>query len=138
MPPIPGERILLNDWPFIRDGETNVQANLAIDWKFDGAAVGDIAISPAGGTVTDGRSIKVRADILPAEGSPNCAVRLVRVTTTFSKQGEADQSAVTEVTLSGEGRSSKRHVTDEAPAAAPAAPQEPAPEPAPQPQPAMA
>ena len=120
MPPIAGERMTLDDWPYIEEDGQRSQANLAIDWKFDGAAVGDIVITPAGGTVANGRSVAVRADIVPGTGTPDRSVMLVRVTTTFSKPGEADQNAVNEVLLSGDGRATRTHCPPEASSQAPA------------------
>lgn len=140
MPPISGERILLNDWPYIEEDGARTQANLTIDWKFDGAAVGDIVIAPAGGSVANSRTIAVRADIVPgATGSDNKTVMLVRVRTTFSKAGEADQSARIEVTLSGDGRSTRELVPEQETAPTPA--ESPPPkqqQAATQPEPAMA
>jgi N-acetyl-anhydromuramyl-L-alanine amidase AmpD len=119
MPAISGERVLLDDWPYIEEAGQRTQANVAIDWKFDGAAVGDIVITPAGGSVANGRSVSVRADIAPGAGTPDRTVMLVTVTTTFTKAGEPDQSAVNEVTLGGDGRASRNHCQPEAAPSAP-------------------
>ena len=123
MPPIPGERVLLTDWPYIDSAGGRVQAGLAIDWKFDGAAVGEIVIAPAGGSVADGWIAAVRADIVAGSGTPDRTALLVRVTTIFSLAGQPDQTGVSEVTLGGDGRAATRHCGDgtEAPATPPAA-----------------
>ncbi len=128
MPPIPGPRVLLNEWPYIEEGSDRTAAPVAIDWKFDGAAVGDVSIVPDGGAVFNGRTIQVRADIETCPGNPNRAELLVRVTTTFTKAGEPDEVAVSEVTLGGDGMPSTRHAGAQpaaapAPVAAPAAPE---------------
>ena len=122
MAPIPGERVMLTDWPYIDSAGGRVQAGLAIDWKFDGAAVGDIAIAPAGGSVADGWIAAVRADIVAGSGTPDRTALLVRVTTIFSLAGQPDQTGVSEVTLGGDGRAATRHCGDgtEAPAKPPA------------------
>lgn len=141
MPPIPGQRVVLNEWPYIEEAGNRTSAPVAIDWKFDGAAVGDVAIVPEGGAVHNGRTVRVRADIEPCPGTPNRAELLVRVTTTFSKAGEPDEVAVSEVTLGGDGMTNTRHAGTQpaaAPAPAPAAPPAASPAPAAQPQPAMA
>ena len=123
MTPIPGERVLLTDWPYIDSAGGRVQAGLAIDWKFDGAAVGEIVIAPTGGSVADGWIAAVRADIVAGSGTPDRTALLVRVTTIFSLAGQPDQTGVSEVTLGGDGRAATRHCGDgsEAPATPPAA-----------------
>ncbi len=120
MTPIAGERVTLDDWPYIEEDGQRTQANVTIDWKFDSAAVGDIVITPAGGSVASGRTVAVRADIVPGTGTPDRTVMLVRVTTTFSKPGEADQSAVNEVVLGGDGRATRTHCPPEAASPPPA------------------
>ncbi len=132
MPPIPGERVMLTEWPYIDSASGRVQAGVSIDWKFDGAAVGEIVVAPSGGSVADGRIAAVRADIIAGSGTPDRTVLLVRVTTTFSLAGQPDQIGVSEVTLGGDGRTSIRYGGDasEAPAAPPAA-AAPAPQPVP-------
>ena len=145
MPPVAGERVVLDDWPYIEEEGQRSQANLTIDWKFDGAAVGEVVIAPSGGSVASGRSVAVTADILPGASTPDKTVMLVRVTTKFTKAGEADQSAVNEVTLAADGRANRTHCApgDAVPAKPDGAavgtePPAPLPEPTPQPQPVMA
>lgn len=133
-PAMPGERVVLDDWPYIEGPNGRTQAGVAIDWKFQGGAVGDIAITPTEGQVLDGWSATVRADICRNGSTPERVGLKVRVTTTFSRAGEEDQVAVTEVTLSGDGRQQTRHGADRAPAD-PVAPSAPAPTPAPAPVP---
>ena len=132
MPPIPGEQVMLTEWPYIDSAGGRVQAGLSINWKFDGAAVGEIAVAPSGGSVADGWIAAVRADIIAGSGTPDRTVLLVRVTTTFSLAGQPDQIGVSEVTLGGDGRIATRHGGDgsDAPAAQPAA-VTPAPQPVP-------
>ena len=145
MAPVAGERMVLDDWPYIEEEGQRSQANLAIDWKFDGAAVGEVVIAPTGGSVASGRTVAVKADILPGPSTPDRTVLLVRVTTTFAKAGEADQSAINEVTLSADGRASRTHgAPGDGTAAAPSSTTPPADQPVlqpqvnPQPQPVMA
>ncbi|HVR91498.1 MAG TPA: N-acetylmuramoyl-L-alanine amidase [Novosphingobium sp.] len=109
MTPLLGEHVALDDWPYIDGPGGRSQAGVAIDWKFDGPAVGDIVIVPSGGSLADGWSAAVRADIEAGSGTPDRTVMLVRVTTTFSRAGEKDQLGVSEVTLSGDGRAAPRH-----------------------------
>jgi len=115
MPPLPGERVVLDDWPYIEGLSGRTQAGVGIDWQYRNGGVGEIAIAPVGGQVLDGWTARVRADITP-EGSTSDRVTLkVRVTTTFSHAGEEDQLAITDVTLSGDGRRSTLHGADPAP-----------------------
>lgn len=149
MQPIAGERVALDDWPYIDGPGGRSQAGVAIDWKFDGAAVGDVAIAPVGGSLADGWQAVVRADIGPGASTLDRTVLIVRVTTVFSRPGEQDQTGISEVTLSGEGRATPRHCgepdADDArqppPASVqpvPAAPQAPVVQPATTPQPVAA
>jgi N-acetyl-anhydromuramyl-L-alanine amidase AmpD len=119
MPPLPGERVVLDDWPYIDGPSGRTQAGVAIDWKYRGGAVGDIVVAPVEGQVLDGWTALVRADITPNEPTGDRASLTVRVTSTFSRPGEEDQVAVTDVTLSGDGRQSTLHGADRAPAPAP-------------------
>ena len=130
---MPGERVVLDDWPYIEGPSGRTQAGVAIDWKFQNGAVGDIAITPTEGQVLDGWTAMVRADICRNGSTPERVGLKVRVTTTFSRSGEEDQVAVSEVTLSGDGRQQTRHGADRAPADT-VAPSAPAPTPAPAPQ----
>ncbi|WP_372665926.1 N-acetylmuramoyl-L-alanine amidase [Amycolatopsis kentuckyensis] len=118
MPPLPGERVVLDDWPYIEGPNGRTQAGVAIDWQYRNGGVGEVAVTPVSGQVLEGWTAKVRADITP-EGSTRDRVTLkVRVTTTFSRAGEEDEVAVTDVTLSGDGRRSTLHGVDPAPQAA--------------------
>ena len=138
MSPFPGQRVVLDEWPYIDESGSRSCAPVAIDWKFDGAAVGDIAIAPIGGAVFNGRTIQVRADISTGPGTPNRTDMLVRVTTTFSKPGEPDEVAVSEVTLPGDGVPTTRHAGSQPAAASTPAPVAPPVSAPVAPQPAMA
>jgi len=129
------EPALLDDWPYIDGPSGRTQAGVAIDWAHKGGAVGEIGITPLDGTSPNGWDVLVRADLLQGNEAPGKAQVKVRVTTTFRKQGEADQVAVSEVTLDGDGRSNVQHGVGETGESdtAPAAPATPTPTPAPQP-----
>jgi ribosomal protein S12 methylthiotransferase accessory factor YcaO len=103
---------------YIEGPSGRTQAGVAIDWKFGGGAVGDIVIAAVGGQVLDGWSAAVRADITPDASAPERTQLKVRVTTTFSRSGEEDQVAVSDVVLMGDGRQQTRHGADRAPEAA--------------------
>jgi len=139
--PVAGERIMLDDWPYI-DGPTGkTQAGVAIDWGHSSGAVGEVAITPLDGQTLDGWSVAVKADLLPNGSTPEVAHIKVQVATTFTKDGEEPQTAVSEVTLGGDGRTQIRHGADQAPLDVPpeiSAEPMPAPTPAPaQPMPVM-
>ncbi|MDQ1288336.1 MAG: hypothetical protein QG622_1901, partial [Actinomycetota bacterium] len=115
MPPLPGERVVLDDWPYIEGPSGRVQAGVMIDWRFRDGAVGEVSVAPLDGQVSDGWTAAVRADIT-SEGSTGDRVTLrVRVTTAFSRPGEQDQVAVTDVMLHGDGRRSIVHGVDQVP-----------------------
>ncbi|WP_182466638.1 N-acetylmuramoyl-L-alanine amidase [Sphingomonas gilva] len=115
-PALPGERVVLDDWPYIEGPSGRTQAGVAIDWKYQGGAVGDVAIAPIEGQVLDGWSAAVKADISLNGSMPERTHLKVRVTTVFSRQDEEDQVAVTDVILMGDGRQQTRHGADRAPA----------------------
>ena len=114
-PALPGERVVLDDWPYIEGPSGRTQAGVAIDWKYQGGAVGDVAIVPLEGQVLDGWAAAVKADIGLNGSMPERTHLKVRVTTVFSRQGEEDQVAVTDVVLMGDGRQQTRHGADRAP-----------------------
>ncbi|MDQ0373928.1 N-acetylmuramoyl-L-alanine amidase [Cellulomonas humilata] len=115
MPALPGERVVLDDWPYIEGPSGRTQAGVGIDWRYRNGAVGEIVIEPLDGQVLDGWAAAVRADIAPDVSTTARSSVKVRVTTTFSRTGEEDQVAVTDVTLSGDGRQSTLHGADGTP-----------------------
>ena len=125
VPALPGERVVLDDWPFIPGPSGRTQAGIAIDWQYQGGAVGNVVITPIEGQTLDGWDARVRADIRAGESTMDRVQLRVRVTTVFSRPGVEDQVAVTEVDLNGDGRQQTRHGADQGPVA-PAAPREPA------------
>jgi N-acetyl-anhydromuramyl-L-alanine amidase AmpD len=122
-PALPGERVILDDWPYIQGPSGRTQAGVAIDWQYQGGAVGNVAIAPVDGQALDGWSAAVRADIAEDASTPERVMLKVRVTTTFSRHGEEDQVGVSEVSLAGDGRQQTHHGAEPAAqrAAAPAA-----------------
>ncbi len=119
---LPGARVVLDDWPYIEGPSGRTQAGVAIDWQYRGGTVGEIVVAPIDGQVLDGWTAAVRADIAANGTTPDRASLKIRVTTTFSRPDEEDQIAVTEVTLSGDGRQATVHGADRVPepAASPA------------------
>jgi N-acetyl-anhydromuramyl-L-alanine amidase AmpD len=115
MPSLPGERVVLDDWPYIDGPSGRTQAGVGIDWQYRNGAVGEIVIAPIEGQVLDGWTARVHADITPNGSTSDRTSLKVRLTTTFSRSGEEDQVAVTDVTLSGDGRQSTVHGADQAP-----------------------
>jgi N-acetyl-anhydromuramyl-L-alanine amidase AmpD len=131
-PALPGERVVLDDWPYIDGPSGRTQAGIAIAWQFQGGAVGNVVIEPSEGRVLDGWTASIRADIAREASTPERVNLSVRVTSTFSRQGEQDQVAVTEVLLAGDGRQQTRYGADRG------TPAQPAPAAEPQRQPAIA
>ena len=103
------------------------QTGIAIDWQYQGGAVGNVVVTPIEGQVLDGWEATVRADIRRGDCSLDRVQLRVRVVTTFSRPGVDDQVAVTEVDLNGDGRQQTRHGADQGPIApvAPSAPTAP-------------
>jgi hypothetical protein len=121
MPALPGQRVVLDDWPCITGPGGTSKAGVGIDWQFEGGAVGNITLSPLEPQLFDGWSASVRADICPGASSPNQIQLVVRIATTFAKAGEEDQVGITNVLLNGDGRPQIRHEDDGAVAPAEAA-----------------
>lgn len=114
-PRMTGQRITLDDWPYIDGPSGRTSAPVTIDWAWQGGAVGDVAIAPGQGEVLDDWSAQVCADIGRAAGTPERASLKLRITTTFRHPGEEDQVAVTEVVLNGDGRFQTTHGADSPP-----------------------
>ena len=108
--PTSGQPVRLDEWPYIDTPGGRTQAGIAIGWKYDGAGVGDIVMGTAGGSVADGWRAAVRTEIAAGPPDPSKTVLLIRVITTFNHDGETEQTGINEVTLSGDGRSSIRHI----------------------------
>ena len=125
VPALPGERVVLDDWPFIPGPSGRTQVGIAIDWQYQGGAVGNVVVTPIEGQVLDGWEATVRADIRRGDSTLDRVQLRIRVVTTFSRAGVEDQVAVTEVDLSGDGRQQTRHGADQGPIT-PVAPRAPA------------
>jgi N-acetyl-anhydromuramyl-L-alanine amidase AmpD len=110
-----GPRITLDEWPYIDGPSGRISAPVAIDWDWQGGAVGNVVISPAQGQMRDGWTAQVRADISRATGTPERASLKLRIATCFRHAGEEDQVAVSEVLLNGDGRFQTTHGADSAP-----------------------
>ncbi|WP_321807539.1 N-acetylmuramoyl-L-alanine amidase [Burkholderia sp. BCC1993] len=114
-PRMAGQRITLDDWPYIDGPSGRTSAPVSIDWAWQGGAVGDVTIAADHGQMLDGWSAFVRADIGRGSGTPERASVRLRITTTFRHAGEEDQVGVTEVALNGDGRFQTVHGADGAP-----------------------
>lgn len=110
-----GPRITLDEWPYIDGPSGRTSAPVAIDWDWQGGAVGNVVITPAQGQMRDGWTAQVRADISRATGTPERASLRLRIATSFRHAGEEEQVAVTEVLLNGDGRFQTTHGADSAP-----------------------
>ncbi|QAY75971.1 hypothetical protein ETR14_05090 [Sphingosinicella sp. BN140058] len=115
IPPLPGQRVVVDDWPYIAGPSGTTKAGIAIDWQYEDGGVGNITLSPVEPQMLDGWTATIRAEIEPGNPDPNRTELLVRITTTFSRPGDEDQVAVSIVTLGGDGRHQVRH--EETPAA---------------------
>ncbi|WP_257140529.1 N-acetylmuramoyl-L-alanine amidase [Burkholderia sp. RF2-non_BP3] len=111
-PRMAGQRITLDDWPYIDGPSGRTSAPVSIDWAWQGGAVGDVTIAAAQGQMLDGWTAFVRADIGRGSGTPERASVTLRITTTFRHAGEEEQVGVTEVVLNGDGRFQTVHGAD--------------------------
>jgi hypothetical protein len=123
--PQPAPTIRLEDWPFLQaaNGEP-ARAGVVIDWRYDGAALGDIAISPGATNVPGGWSVHVAATIdddLAASARPDhagVASLAVCVRHVFTKPDQSTTSSTIELRLFGDGTIEQDHQWDKMPAPA--------------------
>lgn len=117
---IPGEKVTLTDWPYIDGPSGRTSGGVAIEWSHGAGTVANVRTTPAGGQVRDGWRVRVRTDIGPGPSTPTETKLRVTVRTTFSRDGEADQTGVSEVVLCGSGRYETQHRDETAPEPVPA------------------
>jgi N-acetyl-anhydromuramyl-L-alanine amidase AmpD len=97
--------IRLDQWPVLRNEMAVVSAFFAIDWLYDGRSIGDVRISKIavsnGATALDVRGQIIDDVALYPPG--DCASLKVRLTYRFQNGKTAEQIALTEVRIYGDG-----------------------------------
>jgi len=109
---IPGEQVVVADWPYIDGPGGRAQGGVAIDWSYGAGAVANVRLTPSGGQSQDGWRISVHSDIGPGPSTPTETQLKVTIRTTFSRNGEPDQTGVSEVILAGSGQHQTAHRED--------------------------
>ncbi|CAN7556635.1 DUF3238 domain-containing protein [Phenylobacterium sp. LjRoot225] len=109
--PLPGKRVVLNDWPYLDGPSGRTHGDVQIDWSYAAGAVGEVITDVADAAAFDGVLLSVATSIAPASlPAPEPTVAAVTVTTrfVFCRAGQPDEVAITEVTLFGDGREPQR------------------------------
>ncbi|MFM0631241.1 N-acetylmuramoyl-L-alanine amidase [Paraburkholderia xenovorans] len=105
-----GPPVDLGDWPYVHASNPEApladcsRAPLTVLWRYRAGAVGDVRITPGAFQARDGWTIAVTAGITEEADAADVASLRVTVRTVFSTPGEADNVALTSVTLFGDGR----------------------------------
>ena len=106
---MPGEQIVLSDWPYIDGASGRSQGGIAIDWSYGAGTLANVRVTPSGGQVYEGWQISVHADVSAGPSTPTETQLKVTIRTTFTRTGEADQVGVSEVILTGSGQHQITH-----------------------------
>jgi hypothetical protein len=106
--PMPGRRIVLNDWPFLDSASGRTHGDVSIDWFYSAGAVGEVKTDAAGAQTFDSTGLTVTTSIVNGPSEPTVAAITICVRYVFTQAGQPDQVAVTEVTLFGDGREPTR------------------------------
>lgn len=102
--PIPGQQIVVDDWPYHDGASGRSKGGIVIDWSYGAGAVANVRTAPAGPAARDGWSVDVHTDIAPGRSDADETRLTVTIRTRFTKAGEETRTGVTEVTLSGSGK----------------------------------
>jgi hypothetical protein len=111
---VPGERIVIDEWPYIDSQGGRSRGGVAIDWSHAAGAVANVYVHPHGAQALDGWQVRVVGDISAGPSTPTETKLKLTVRTTFAREGEAEQSGVSEIVLCGSGKVEKQHKQEEA------------------------
>jgi hypothetical protein len=116
VPMLPGEQVVLSDWPYLDGPSGKTKGGVVIDWSYGGGAVGNVRTAPSAPAALDGWSLAVNTDVGPGPSDNDTEAKLiVTVRTNFTKDGEPPRTGVSTVTLCGHGKHDMQH-KDESPA----------------------
>lgn len=115
-PLIPGQQVVLDDWPYLDGPSGRSKGGVVLDWSYGGGAVANVRTAPGSPAARDGWAIAVHTDVGPGPENANEAKLKVTVRTTFAKEGEQPRTGVCCVILCGSGKHEVEH-KDESPAA---------------------
>lgn len=117
---MPGNQIVVNDWPYL-DGPTGrSKGGVAIDWSYAQGAVANVRLAPAGGAALDGTTVSIHGDIAPGASTLTETKLTVTIRTVFGRIDAAEVVGVTTVTLCGSGKHEISHSEETQPALIPA------------------
>ena len=100
---IPGEQVVVSDWPYIDGPSGRTKGGVAIDWSHGAGSVANVRVSPTDGQALNGWGVTVSTDIGPGPSTPSETKLKVTIRTTFTREGESDQIGISDVILCGSG-----------------------------------
>jgi hypothetical protein len=98
--------IKLDKWPASGPTASDISAWFAIDWQYNGLSLGNVRISNIGTNDAAGCALSVRARIIDDRiiyQPGGCAALCINLCYRFSEPGGADNIAITDVHLYGDG-----------------------------------
>jgi uncharacterized protein YycO len=100
--------VRLDDWPFVRVQDGQVQLPLSVSWCYDRGAIGDVVVTPGVMHTLPGWTLSVNATIADGPDTPGLAAASVRVEHVFAQGPDTPVVGVTELTLFGDGTYQRR------------------------------
>jgi hypothetical protein len=100
--------VRLDDWPFVKVQDGQLQLPLSLSWRYDGGAIGDVLVTPEVLHTLAGWTLSVSATIEDGPDAPGLAAASVRVRHVFAHGADAPVVGVTELTLFGDGTYQRR------------------------------
>jgi hypothetical protein len=102
--PFQATTVTLDDWPYMTEADASEsRAKVAILFKYEGGALGGIAITVPQSQASGGRSIHVTANITDGPDTPTSCGQRIDLTYKFTRPGEPDTIADVKVVVKGDG-----------------------------------
>lgn len=111
-PLIPGQQVVLDDWPYLDGSSGRSKGGVVLDWSYGGGAVGNVRTAPGSPAVHDGWAVAVTTDVGPGPSDSDETKLQVTVRTAFTKQGEQTRTGVCHVILCGSGKHEVSHADE--------------------------
>ena len=111
-PLIPGQQVVLDDWPYLDGASGKSKGGVVLDWSYGGGAVGNVRTAPGSPAAHDGWAIAVTTDVGPGPSDSDETKLRVTVRTVFTKQGEQTRTGVCHVILCGSGKHEVSHADE--------------------------
>ena len=96
-------RVSLDDWPYVDASTGPMRLPLALVWRFQGGAIGDVRFEAQPAQTQPGCMLTVTAALTDGPDTPTQLAQHVTIRHTFSCAGRPDVRAVSSLTLYGDG-----------------------------------